>query len=93
MNDPLGQPTVPTSTDFRLILKFCFGQMDGRTSCVKILITIPPVTLAKWIKNSELPKCRTFVILWVIVSSCQWWPWKISAIKFGNQSLRNIAAA
>ena len=35
INDPLGQPTVPTGSDCRLILKF----WDGRTLCVKIVIT------------------------------------------------------
>ena len=32
INDPLGQPTVPVGSDCRLIL-------DGRTLCVKIVIT------------------------------------------------------
>ena len=31
INDPLGQPTVPAVSDFRLILKFWDGLMDGRT--------------------------------------------------------------
>ena len=35
INDPLRQPTVPTGSDFRSILKFC----DGWTTCVKIVIT------------------------------------------------------
>ena len=35
INDPLGQPTVSAGSDCRLILKF----WDGRTLCVKILIT------------------------------------------------------
>ena len=35
INDPLGQPTVPADSDSRLILKF----WDGRTFCVKIVIT------------------------------------------------------
>ena len=36
INDPLGQPTVPVGSDCRLILKFW---TDGRTLCVKIVIT------------------------------------------------------
>ena len=38
INDPLGQPTVSVGSDCRLILKF-FGRTDGRTICVKIVIT------------------------------------------------------
>ena len=36
INEPLGQPTVPAGSDCRLILKF---GTDGRTLCVKIVIT------------------------------------------------------
>ena len=47
INDPLGQPTVPAGSECRWILKFCagrtyirtYGQTDGRTTCVKIVIT------------------------------------------------------
>ena len=39
INDPLGQPTVPAGSDCRWILKFCAGRTDGRTTCVKIVIT------------------------------------------------------
>ena len=41
INDPLGQPTVPAGSDCRLILKFWEVRIrtDGRTLCVKIVIT------------------------------------------------------
>ena len=39
-NDPLGHPTVLAGSDCRLILKFLDGRTDGRTLCVKIVITI-----------------------------------------------------
>ena len=39
INDPLGQPAVPAGSDCRLILKFWDGRTDGRTLCVKIVIT------------------------------------------------------
>ena len=38
-NDPLGQPIVSAGNDCRLILKFRDGRTDGRTLCVKIVIT------------------------------------------------------
>ena len=36
INDPLGQPTIPAGSYFRLTLKF---GTDGRTTCAKIVIT------------------------------------------------------
>ena len=51
INDPLGQPTFPSGSDCRWILKFCAGRTyrrtdgqtdvrtDWRTTCVKIVIT------------------------------------------------------
>ena len=39
INDPLGQPIVPAGSDCRWFLKFCAGRPDGRTTCVKIVIT------------------------------------------------------
>ena len=39
INDPLGQPTVPAGSDCRLISKFWDGRTDGRTLCVKLVIT------------------------------------------------------
>ena len=47
-NDPLGQPTVPAGSDFRLILKFWDVRTYGRTLCVKIVIT-PRLWSALWI--------------------------------------------
>ena len=54
INDPLGQPTVPAGSDCRLILKF----WDGRTLCVKIVITTGRSELwsASWIKKGALVK-------------------------------------
>ena len=39
INDPLGQPTIPSGNDFHLILKFWDGRTDGRTTCAKLGIT------------------------------------------------------
>ena len=43
INNPLDQPTAPAGSDFGLILKIWNGrtdeQADGRTHCVKIVIT------------------------------------------------------
>ena len=40
INDPLGQPTIPAGSDCRWIWSFVpDGQPDGRTTCVKIVIT------------------------------------------------------
>ena len=56
INDPLGQPTVPAYSDFRFILKIKYG----RTTCVKIVITIgrdcghpPGSTIISWSINKS----------------------------------------
>ena len=77
INDPLGQPTAPAGSDCRLILKFWDGRTDGRTLCVKIVITTGPdfqlrivittggtVSLAMGITDDPCPVCKYFQIFY-----------------------------
>ena len=55
INDPYGLPPVPAGNNFRSILKFWDGRTDGRTTCVKIVITTGrDCGLASWINRRKI---------------------------------------
>ena len=60
INDPLGQPTVPVGSDYRLILQF-LGRTYGRTLCVKIVITTGRVWVGLMDQYTVLVRDRMYL--------------------------------
>ena len=73
INDPLGQPTVPAGSDWRLILKFWNGRTHGRTDgqtdtlCQNSDHYRPGLWSAPWINNDNVIMMIIIMTLWIVI--------------------------